>query len=168
MGIKRCAKCGAEGPEIKFTKDRNLCKKCRSDYNKSEAKKKANALYYEKNKARIINHNRRLRTIVLDGIEDLLNPDQVAEILGCSLNLVYVMANRGQIPIVRWECPGAGERKRTMVRFKPSDIKIFIQQNYIVSELVKQRNEMLFVLKEMKKSRKVRGFKKSPEMEKNT
>jgi len=44
-------------------------------------------------------------------IEPLLNASEVAGILGCSRALVYRMADRGQLPCVRWECPGEGTKK---------------------------------------------------------
>jgi predicted DNA-binding transcriptional regulator AlpA len=62
---------------------------------------------------------------------ELLNAKDVQKILKCSLPLVYRMADRGQIPCVRWESPGDGKKKpRSMVRFKLSDVKEFIERNY--------------------------------------
>jgi hypothetical protein len=63
--------------------------------------------------------------------ELLLTPKDVQRMLKCSLPLVYKMAQRGQLPCVRWECPGEGEGKqRTMVRFKLEDVRNFINENY--------------------------------------
>ena len=63
-------------------------------------------------------------------MESLLDAKQVRQILRCSLTLVYKMAERGQIPCVRWECPGKGKEKpRTMVRFREEDVKAFIEIN---------------------------------------
>ena len=63
---------------------------------------------------------------------ELLDAKAVKKILRCSLPLVYRMADRGQLPCVRWTCPGDGEtRPRTMVRFKKSDIIAFVEQNYM-------------------------------------
>jgi hypothetical protein len=39
------------------------------------------------------------------------------------------MADRGQIPCVRWEAPGGGERKKTMVRFERDALMEFIKQH---------------------------------------
>ena len=62
---------------------------------------------------------------------ELLTAQQVKRILKCSLPLVYKLAERRQIPCVRWECPGEGDKKpRTMVRFRMSDIKSFIESHY--------------------------------------
>lgn len=64
-------------------------------------------------------------------IESLLTAQQVAKILKCSLALAYRLAERGQLPAVRWECPGAGRQKpRTMVRFRLSDVREFIARHY--------------------------------------
>ena len=64
-------------------------------------------------------------------MEELLNAKQVKKMLNCSLPLVYKMADRGQLPCVRWECPGSGDDKqKTMVRFKQSDVFDFIENNY--------------------------------------
>jgi len=64
-------------------------------------------------------------------MDTLLDAKDVKKILRCSLPLVYKMAERGQLPCVRWECPGGGiSRPRTMVRFKLSDIMEFIENNY--------------------------------------
>lgn len=67
----------------------------------------------------------------LENIEPLLDPKEVRHLLRCSLPLVYKLASRGQLPCVRWECPGKGEEKpRTMVRFKLSDVQGFIEKHY--------------------------------------
>jgi predicted DNA-binding transcriptional regulator AlpA len=64
-------------------------------------------------------------------IEVLLTARDVKQSLGCSLPLVYKMAERGQLPCVRWECPGDGTTKpRTMVRFRQSDVMRFIEDHY--------------------------------------
>lgn len=61
----------------------------------------------------------------------LLTAKDVTRLLKCSLPLVYKMADRGQIPCVRWECPGEGEEKpRTTLRFKYSDVMDFIKDHY--------------------------------------
>jgi len=64
---------------------------------------------------------------------ELLTPKDVQKILKCSLPLVYKMANRGQLPCVRWECPGNGKRAKTTVRFKLSDVQGFIERNYMTT-----------------------------------
>jgi len=64
-------------------------------------------------------------------METLLDAREVKIILRCSLPLVYKMADRGQLPCIRWECPGEGERKpRAMLRFKKEDIFKFIEKHY--------------------------------------
>jgi predicted DNA-binding transcriptional regulator AlpA len=61
---------------------------------------------------------------------ELLNAKQVQKILRCSLALIYKMAERGQLPHIRWECPGEGKKKpRTMVRFKLSEVLDFIERH---------------------------------------
>jgi hypothetical protein len=62
---------------------------------------------------------------------ELLKPKDVQKMLRVSLPLVYRMAQRGQLACVRWKCPGNGEEKpRTMVRFKPEDVRQFIEAHY--------------------------------------
>ena len=62
---------------------------------------------------------------------ELLDAKEVKRILRCSLPLVYKLAERGQIPCVRWESPGEGTKKRrTVVRFKKDDIIDFIESHY--------------------------------------
>ncbi len=64
-------------------------------------------------------------------MEQLLDAKEVKKIFRCSLAAVYKMADRGQLPCVRWECPGGGKKKpRTMVRFKLDDVVDFIDKNY--------------------------------------
>jgi len=64
-------------------------------------------------------------------METLLDAKEVKKILKCSLPLVYKLAERNQLPCVRWECPGVGDEKpRTMVRFKQSDVLDFIENHY--------------------------------------
>jgi hypothetical protein len=63
-------------------------------------------------------------------ITPLLHAREVKQILKCSLPLVYKMAERGQLPCVRWECPGEGNKKpRTMVKFKHADVIDFIEKH---------------------------------------
>lgn len=61
--------------------------------------------------------------------DTILNAKEVSKILNVSLPLVYLMADRGQLPCVRWQSPSKGKPK-TMVRFKQSDIWAFIEGNY--------------------------------------
>ena len=64
-------------------------------------------------------------------IEPLLDAKEVKRLLRCSLPLVYKLAERGQLPCVRWECPGDGKAKaRTMVRFKQCDVIEFVEKHY--------------------------------------
>ncbi len=63
--------------------------------------------------------------------EDLLTAPDVQKILRVSRATVYLMAQRGQIPCVRWECPGNGtEKPRTTVRFRSEDVQQFIEGHY--------------------------------------
>jgi len=62
-------------------------------------------------------------------MEELLNPKDVKKILKCSLPLVYKMADRGQLPCVRWECPGEGKRKKSTLRFELAAIRAFIENH---------------------------------------
>ena len=63
--------------------------------------------------------------------DQIMTAQEVRRMLKCSLPLVYKMAERGQLPCVRWECPGEGKSKpRTMVRFKQSDIMQFVEKHY--------------------------------------
>ena len=63
-------------------------------------------------------------------IPELLTAKDVQKILKCSLPLVYKMAERSQIPCVRWDAPGDGTRKKTLVRFKLEDVQKFIEGAY--------------------------------------
>ena len=67
-------------------------------------------------------------------MDELLDAKEVHRILRCSLPAVYKMAERGQLPCVRWECQGSGRDKpRTMVRFKRIDILDFIESHYMTT-----------------------------------
>jgi len=63
-------------------------------------------------------------------MEPLLTAKDVKILLNCSLPLVYRLADRGQLPCVRWECPGNGKRSKTIVRFKKMDILKFVNNQY--------------------------------------
>jgi hypothetical protein len=64
-------------------------------------------------------------------VDPTLTAKDVAKVLKVSLALVYRMADRGQLPCIRWECPGEGtEKPRTMVRFKPEDVRAFVEKHY--------------------------------------
>jgi hypothetical protein len=60
---------------------------------------------------------------------ELLTAKDVKKILKCSLPLVYKMADRGQLPCVRWECPGEGVRKKTTLRFELEALRDFIEKH---------------------------------------
>ena len=60
---------------------------------------------------------------------ELLTAKDVRKILRCSLPLVYKMADRGQLPCVRWECPGDGDKKKSMLRFEPEAIRVFVENH---------------------------------------
>ncbi len=67
----------------------------------------------------------------LRNIDELMTAGDVRRMLRCSLALVYRMADRNQIPSVRWVCPSEnGGRPKTMVRFKKDDVLQFIEKNY--------------------------------------
>ncbi len=56
--------------------------------------------------------------------ETLIDAQAVARWLGVSPSTVYEAAARGQLPTVRlWK-----GRRRTLMRFRRSDIELFIQQ----------------------------------------
>ena len=60
---------------------------------------------------------------------ELLTAKDVKRILKCSLPLVYKMAERGQLPCVRWPCPGDRNKKKSMLRFELEAIRGFIEQH---------------------------------------
>lgn len=60
-------------------------------------------------------------------VMELLTAKDVRKILRCSLPLVYKMADRGQLPCIRWECPGTGSRKKTVVRFELETVMAFVE-----------------------------------------
>ncbi len=65
---------------------------------------------------------------------ELLTAKQAARLLNCSVPLIYKMAGRGQLPCIRWECPGEGDTKpRSMVRFKLEDVQNFVEKNYLTA-----------------------------------
>ena len=61
---------------------------------------------------------------------ELLDAKEVKRILKVSLPFVYKLAERGQLPCVRIPCMGDGDRARSVVRFKLSDVQAFIEQHY--------------------------------------
>jgi hypothetical protein len=68
-------------------------------------------------------------------MDALLTAKDVKNLLNCSLPLVYKMADRGQIPCIRWNCPGEeGKREKTVVRFQKNDLMAFIEQNKKVNQ----------------------------------
>jgi hypothetical protein len=62
-------------------------------------------------------------------VMELLTAKDVRKILKCSLPLVYKMAGRGQLPCIRWECPGTGSRKKTVVRFELEAVRAFVERH---------------------------------------
>ena len=63
-------------------------------------------------------------------MDELLKPKQAAKLLNVSQSLIYSMAERGQLPCVRWDSPSAdGKRKKTTVRFHPEDVWTFIEEH---------------------------------------
>lgn len=65
-----------------------------------------------------------------DSLPNLLSAKDVQKMLKVSLPLVYKMADRGQLPCIRWDCPGEGEKKpRTIVRFEPDVVIKFIEEH---------------------------------------
>jgi helix-turn-helix protein len=67
---------------------------------------------------------------MMQNIPELLTARDVQKILKCSLPLIYKLAERNQIPCVRWEAPGSGTRKKTVIRFKLEDVQKFIEGSY--------------------------------------
>lgn len=63
-------------------------------------------------------------------MESLLTTKDVQQLLSCSESHVYNLIRRKQLPAIRWECPGKGASKRTMVRFKSADVLAFIDRGY--------------------------------------
>lgn len=67
----------------------------------------------------------------MDTPSDLLSAHEVKRILNVSLPLVYKMAERGQIPCIKWKCQGQGKEKpRSVVRFKAKDVFDFVERHY--------------------------------------
>jgi len=62
-------------------------------------------------------------------MEELLTAKEVQRILKCSQALVYKMAERGQLPCIRWESLGDGGRTKTMVRFELGVVRKFIEEH---------------------------------------
>jgi hypothetical protein len=66
----------------------------------------------------------------MDKVSDnLLTPRDVQRMLRVSLPYIK-LAEKGQISCVRWDCPGKGERKKSVVRFKLEDIRQFVEDHY--------------------------------------
>ena len=64
-------------------------------------------------------------------VDPLLTAKDVKRLLGVSLPLVYKMAERGQLPCIRWRCLGKKNRRpKTVVRFKREDVVSFIEKHY--------------------------------------
>jgi hypothetical protein len=62
---------------------------------------------------------------------DLLSPKDVKTILGVSLPMVYKLAERGQLPCVRFGISnGTSGRKKLCLRFKKGDVLDFIENHY--------------------------------------
>jgi hypothetical protein len=61
---------------------------------------------------------------------ELLNVADVARILRCSKPLIYKMVTRGQLPSIKWDAPGQGERQKTTIRFRLDDILGFIDRHF--------------------------------------
>ena len=66
----------------------------------------------------------------MEEFEQLLDAKAVQKTLKCSLALVYKMSDEGRLPSVRIPQEGTGSRERYLVRFKPSDVKEFVERNY--------------------------------------
>jgi predicted DNA-binding transcriptional regulator AlpA len=63
-------------------------------------------------------------------IDELLTAHDVKKALRCSLPHVYNLADRGQIPCIRFPSPSKG-KPRDMVRFKIEDVRQFIEAHYV-------------------------------------
>jgi hypothetical protein len=57
-------------------------------------------------------------------LEPLLKPTQVRDILTVSLSQVYVLADSGLLPCVKWKTPSG----RAQLRFRLRDIEEFIHK----------------------------------------
>ena len=73
---------------------------------------------------------RSFQKLLEPDLEDLLKASDVAKIFQCSRALIYRMADRGELPCIRWECTGEGKKqKRETVRFKKADIIAFVEKH---------------------------------------
>jgi len=73
---------------------------------------------------------RNFQKLLEPDLEDLLKASDVAKIFQCSRALIYRMAERGQLPCVRWPCPGMGKKlTRETVRFKKADVIDFVEKH---------------------------------------
>jgi len=71
-----------------------------------------------------------LRTNHFDTDDYLLNAEDVAETLSCSLPYVYKLNERGHIPAVRWpRLNDKGVASSYFLRFKKSDVMNFIENH---------------------------------------
>lgn len=60
-------------------------------------------------------------------MDPLLTANDVSKILKVSRALVYKMADRRQLPAIRWACPG--KRQKRMLRFEREDIVDFMREH---------------------------------------
>ena len=71
-----------------------------------------------------------LRTGVFNNDDYLMNAEDAAELLACSIPYVYKLAQRGKITAVRWpRLNSEGETKGYFLRYQKSDLLKFIEQN---------------------------------------
>ena len=71
-------------------------------------------------------------TSTMGSIEPLLRAQEAGKILKVSLPHIYQLADRGQLPCIRWQSPSkdGAKRKSRVLRFRVQDILDFIDQNY--------------------------------------
>jgi hypothetical protein len=67
-----------------------------------------------------------LRVKTQSWINGLGNRSSLTKVTRVTITGCY-LADRGQLPCVRWECPGEGKRKKTTVRFELAAIRAFIE-----------------------------------------
>lgn len=57
-------------------------------------------------------------------MEPLITPKDVSKLLSVSLSLVYLLAKRGELECIQWECPRGekSERQKKMLRFEKQSV----------------------------------------------
>ncbi len=55
-------------------------------------------------------------------MEPLLDAQDVKKLLNVALATVYKMAERGQLPCVKWVIDASGKRPKSVIRFKKEEL----------------------------------------------